>query len=170
MSEASDAHIKELTNKFQEMAFSGETPEIKQKGIEGLRFTKDMIAERDKIAAAGNKQIAGIRAQGEETRKTNQEAYDAGKYRNKGGGSGGVEDIQRAVASGKLPYEKAAVMLTGAGSFAQLEALGMPEGPEKEAALQKAEFLINLGNTYAARKSREDSYCTSTATTTARTH
>lgn len=155
MSEASDSHIKELTNKFQEMAFNGETPEIKQKGIEGLRFTKDMIAEREKIKLAGDKSIAGIRAQGEEARKTQQQAIDAGKYREKAGGGAGVAGIQQALASGKLSYEKAATLLTSAGSFAQVEAMGMPDGPEKEQALQKAAFLIDLGNQYAKQRSTD---------------
>jgi hypothetical protein len=156
MSEASDSHIKELTNKFQEMAFAGPTPEIKQQGIEGLRFTKDMITEREKIKLTGDKQIAGIRAQGAEARATQQQAIDAGKYKEKAGlGGAGVEGIKQAVLSGKLRYENAATMLTGAGSFAQVEAMSMPDGPEKEQALQKASFMIELGNQYAKQRSAD---------------
>ena len=137
MSEASDAHIKDLTNRFQEMAFSGETPEIKQKGIEGLRFTKDMVAERERIKLSGDKQIAGIRAQGEEARKTQQQAIDAGKFKHAVRGQ--QDALEKALASGS--FDKASVAYARKAEL--LAEQGAPQD-EIDYALQRSKYYADL--------------------------
>lgn len=63
---------------------------------------------------AGRNQQAGIRATGEEARKTRQMEIDAGRYAKSGQG---IKNIEDQIKAGKLTYEKAATLLFGAAQF-----------------------------------------------------
>lgn len=76
----------------------------------------DIEKERLKQQEETNRLVTGIRATGEETRKTRQMEIEAGRYK-----KGLSLSLQDQLTSGKLSYEKAAVMLQNAAYMAELE-------------------------------------------------
>jgi hypothetical protein len=103
MQDASDHDLKMLENAFQEMTYSLD-PRIKKRGLDGLLMHKDMVKEREKLAGLGANQIAGIRATGEETRKTQKEAIEGGKW--KGGSNKAAPGTLDHILSLKDPLQQ----------------------------------------------------------------
>lgn len=105
LKDASDSDIEMLGNEAQKMAYSND-PQTRAHGLSILRMSKDMVKEREKQAAESARQVTGIRATGDEQRKTQQQAIDAGKYTKAGKGEGSIEE---KIANGRYNYEKASV-------------------------------------------------------------
>lgn len=112
----SENEIKLVVNHAQQMAMSPD-PQEQAIGEQLLGHTKDMIAQRDKQRAEQERMIAQIRESGNQSRLTQDQAIQAGKYK-KGGVGISIED---QIASGKLNYEKAATLLSGAAFTAEME-------------------------------------------------
>jgi len=116
--EASTAHLQELEDKAQEMAMSPD-PAIRQQGEQLLMHHKDIIRDRAKQEAMSARSM-----ELEKLRGANQLALAgvnnaAGRYNR--AGKGGAQSLEEQFASGKLSYEKAAVMAQGAAFMAEQE-------------------------------------------------
>jgi hypothetical protein len=140
LSKASDLDLQMLANEGQRMAYSSD-PAERKKGEMILSQHKDMIKERQSQASAERRtQVtanAGITREGM--------GIDAGKYKKKGGELKSVED---QVLSGKMGYEKAATLLSGAAGMMEIELMAMPDGEEKEALMQKVQNYRSLADDY----------------------
>lgn len=85
MSEASDSHIKELSNHAQEMAYSPD-PAIRQQGEQLLIMSKEMVAERSKQSAEKDRQLSTMTLAGQNSKDIAKMNIDAGRWSPKGSG------------------------------------------------------------------------------------
>jgi hypothetical protein len=137
VADASDADISMLENRAQKMAYSMD-PNERAQGEQLIRMHKDIIRDREKQDAQLKRQIQLSRVNGEEARKTQGQAIEAGKYTRSGkGGGGGLADVDAAAQSGKLGFEKAATAYASAAQQA------MQAGDQEEAAR-----LFSIANQY----------------------
>lgn len=118
MKEASDADIEMLGNRAQKLAYS-EDPQERAHGIKMLNMSKEMIKERELQKMRGDNALALEGSRSKSARELEQMRIDAGKYVKKGSGAAGT--IEEQLKSGKLSFEKAAVLLSGAASVAEMD-------------------------------------------------
>jgi hypothetical protein len=102
--EASDNDMDMLKNHVQKLMWS-KNPQEQSEGVRLARLTYEMEKEREQRKGQVAGHIAGIRAQGEETRKTHQLDIDAGKFRH--AGRAVQNDLEKALSSGS--FDKASV-------------------------------------------------------------
>lgn len=130
---AKQADLDMLESRAQEMAYS-QDPNVRAQGAQILRMHKEMIRDREKQDAQLQRQVQLARVQGDETRRTQREAIEAGKYNR--AGSGGSDPI----LSGKAGFEKAAT-----AAFARAQQ-AFQEGDVEEAQRQ-----MSIANQYTAQ-------------------
>jgi hypothetical protein len=130
----SDSDLKILENGAQQMAMS-QDPQERAMGEMLLKQHRSVVQESEKQRQMALRQAELERVRGDEARKTQGQAIEAGKYVR--GGSGGASDIEAALLSGKMGFEKAATATFAAAQEA------LARGDEVE-----AERLMNLANQY----------------------
>jgi len=133
--EASDADIKMMGNMGQQLAYS-RNPQERAMGVELMKQHKDFLQLRETSRLQQQNQLAAIGAQGVEARKTQQQAIDAGKFLKSNSNSLSLS-IEDQLRSGKLNFEKAAVLLNNAAMAAQMEG-----------DVEKAQLYQGMANDY----------------------
>jgi hypothetical protein len=135
LQDATDSDISMLENRAQKMAYSM-NPQERAQGEQLLRMHRDIIRDREKQDAQLKRQVQLARVSGDESRKTQQQAIDAGKYVRGAAGVGGADPV----LSGKVGFEKAA-----AAAFARAQEALQAGDPEE------AQRLMAIANQYTAQ-------------------
>ena len=135
ITQMSDDDLKQLGNHAQTLAMSM-NPQERLIGETLLAQHKDIIAEKAKQKYMSDRRMAEERLAQEGREALERMRIDAGKYK-KGQGSVTIEE---QLKSGKLSYEKGAVLLNNAAYMAELEG-------EQE----KADHYRTLATQYAAK-------------------
>lgn len=132
----SDSEVKQIENMFQKMAYSND-PQQRMLGAQGLEFSKTVLQEKSKQKYMSDRQMELERLRGKNNKEVEQMRIDAGKYNKKGQLSMSIQDM---LTSGKLNYEKAAVLLNNAAVAAEME------GDAERALIYR-----NMASEYAAK-------------------
>ncbi len=135
LGDASDDDVKLLENAAQNLAYSND-PTESAKGQKLLQLHKLVIQEKSKQKYMSDRQVELEKLRGKNTMDLAKENNAAGRYK-KGQGSVTIEE---QLKSGKLSYEKAAVLLGNSAYMAELD------GDDEKAAQYRA-----LANQYAAK-------------------
>lgn len=131
MSKASDAHLKELFDKGQEMAYSLD-PKMRMQGQQIMSMHKDMVKEREKQAAETARQLATTREAGSQARLTQQDAIDAGKFKK---GNKLILTLDQAIDNSKSAKERHQKLIDAA---TQAEQEGEPDAAARYRARAEA--------------------------------
>lgn len=126
----SDDDAKHLGNLAQMMAYSDD-PKIREQGEKLMRMHADVVKDRAKQQYIGDRNMEVERLRGANARGLMGMQIDAGRFDKKGSGKGPTS-VEDAINSGKLGYEKAAVLLNGAADAAELD------GDDEKAANYRA--------------------------------
>lgn len=135
IADMSDDDVKMLGNQAQQLAMSM-NPQERAIGIEMLKQHKGVIEEKEKQRYITDRQTAFERVAQEGRIALAKENNAAGRYKK----GGGAVSIQEQLTSGKLTYDKAAVMLGNASYMAELDG-----------DTEKAEQYRTLANQYAQK-------------------
>jgi hypothetical protein len=131
MKEASDAHIAELENEAQRMAYS-QDPEIRAKGEQLLTMSREMVQERSKQAAQQRRQLELEGARGKNAQELMRMQIEAGRFAKspgKGAGKGGGDPFTNALNEGD-PVKRHQLLQ---GAYIQ----AMEEGDEDAAYIKR---------------------------------
>lgn len=135
IADMSDDDVKTLGNQAQQLAMSRD-PTERTIGTELLKQHKDVIAEKEKQRYMSDRLAAQERLAQEGRMALAKENNAAGRYKK----GGAILSIEEQMNSGKLSYEKGAVLLNNAAYMAEMD------GDE-----EKATQYRNLANQYATK-------------------
>lgn len=135
ISDMSDDDVKMLYNQAQQLAMS-RNPQERLIGETLMAQHKDVIMERQKQKYMSDRRIAEEREAQKGREELERMRIEAGKYK-KGQGTLSIEDQLR---SGKLTYDKAAVLLGNAAYMAELDG-----------DMERAQQYRTLSNQYATK-------------------